>query len=305
MADRAVIDVESVHLSDDLHHIQVAFDRGELEFSLASGRTVRIVIPIERAHARIAFIGRCIRFCLQSLAQLVDVPRIRMSCSGCFLDALVPLQYAFGVRDRTLFFQAGADWQIEDLGLAFIGRGPFGIGIPDRSALILEEIHYHEPFEVSHRIAAPPRVGVGHSDVLADHHHAIHAATKGFFHGDRERFVITELREPLIAIFVIFGGVLAIVSFEQADHVIWQRCPRTTFGLKLPHALTRLVERAAETVTISEVISQGGVARMCFWLGDVVRQDIEQRGNIGSALHVGMSAERQDAATRTTDVAEQ
>ena len=60
------------------------------------------------------------------------------------------------------------------------------IGIPDRSALILEEIHYHEPFEVSHRIAAPPRVGVGHSDVLADHHHAIHAATKGFFHGDRE-----------------------------------------------------------------------------------------------------------------------
>ena len=31
---------------------------------------------------------------------------------------------------------------------------------------------------------------------------------------------------------------------------------------------------------------------MCFWLRNVVRQDIEQRGDIGGALYVGMPAER-------------
>src|ERR1700676_1489832 len=100
--------------------------------------------------------------------------------------------------------------------------------------------------------------------------------------------VAGQLRHPAVAK-VIFGRrVLSVISLHQTDEVAWIIIPEPgRFGL------------------MRKVLAQRFLAAVAARHRQVTGQNIVERRNISRTLDRGVTAQREDAATRPADVAEQ
>ena len=206
--------------------------------------------------------------------------------------AVVPLQEPLGVRVGPVHLGGRRGGQEEDLGGDLLGLQDaldgLGAVLPERGGLRLVQVADDQPVELRQRPALIAGVLAAHGRVLAHRHQALDLPL-GHVHEHRHvRVVPHDLREPAVAVIVLLRGRLAEPRLEQADHEFGEVDPvarRADLGGDVIRQRVVLLQRARHV--------------------EIAGQEVVERGDVGRPLDRRVPAEREDAAPRPADVAEQ
>ena len=212
---------------------------------------------------------------------------VRGGIAGRRDRAIVPLDESHGVGERSVFLRGGRHRQEEHLGLDVLGGR--ARRLPKLGRLREEDVGDDHPLELGHGVAR--ELGVGAADcrilpvgeealdlaVVHVHEHVLMAIGVGG----------CAFRQPLVAELVVLCGRVAVEGLQQAHHELRLVRPEA--------ALRRLLLEVRREIRV-------GVAQR---LGHVARQLVVEQLEVRGALDVRVAPERDDAAARPADVAEQ
>ncbi len=170
---------------------------------------------------------------------------------------------------------------------------------PERRRLGFDHVAHDQPIEVGEGAAFEPRVGRADGRILSHHEQALEAIRASIARVRRlavghvepvaeVRVIPADAGQPAEAELVLWRRVVAVPRLEQRDGVVVEVCPPTR-GRSMRADIS--VER--------------GIVRAERRHGQVARQDVEERRDVGRALNRRMAAQREDAAAGTPDVTEQ
>ncbi len=209
-----------------------------------------------------------------------------------------PLDPASCVGLRSVPLERSRRRNQEDLGL-YLLRVDAGVAhlLPDRCRLALVEVVDHEEVQVPHRLAFESGVGSTHGGVLTHQPQAFHDAP---VHLVEDRDVIVAILDPLVDRIafelwqvvvreaVIRTGRIAPPGFQQAGGEGRGVLPI----VQGPWAAVRRLD--LRRCDRPQVVVPGPLARRGH--RQVTRQDMVEDGVVGGALHIGVAAQRVDAA---------
>src|SRR5579862_3145926 len=99
--------------------------------------------------------------------------------------------------------------------------------------------------------------------------------------------VAADARQQIETILILCRCAITEPRLQKADHILVDVAPKAGF-------------RAFGFDKVLQV-----AVRLCMGHWDVARQKVEERRNVGRSLDRGVAAQRENAAARTSDVAEQ
>ncbi len=251
------------------------------------------VVPGQLEHRAVPWQGRGGQPLPDDLAQMVEEPQVGAALAGRLQGLLPPLQHPLGLGEGAIFLHMRGRRQEEHLGAALGGHdlagGHLGRVLPEGRALNKEQVTHHQPVEVGH--AQPLRPAMRRADrrVLPDQEVALYLAVDHVQHLPVRAVVAGHPRQVAVAVVVLRGGCVAPVRLEQAHGVRFRIAPEP---------LLPWMADAVDPLPEGLVLGVEGHRQ-------VARQQVEQRGDVGRALDVGVPPHRHDAATGPADVAEQ
>ena len=200
------------------------------------------------------------------------------------------MQHALRLGKGSRLFHVGGRRHQEDLGADVFGLklAVFNLRriLPERGGLNLLEIAYDQPLQRRQATALHTAVGLCHGRVLAKDKVAFHLLIQ---HG-HERFIgrmrTRNARHEVIAPAVVLGCRIAPVGLHQRNRVVLT---------DLPKALLRLITDSINELWPALLTD----ARH----GQIPRQRVEQRRDIGRALNRGVTAQRHNARTWAPHIA--
>ena len=179
----------------------------------------------------------------QPPAQLEVEPGLRTAVAGRLDHLVVPLDQPVSVGERAFLLARQRGRHQKYLGFDVLrpqlARSHFGRCIPERGSLGLERVAHHQPLQIGQTHAQQVRVLPAHRRVLARHQHpADHAVLHR--QGHRQlREIACNLRQPLIAPFVIRPSPVAIPGAQQADEILREIPPPARSGVARPSGILR------------------------------------------------------------------
>ena len=200
------------------------------------------------------------------------------------------MQHALRLGKGSRLFHVGGRRHQEDLGADVLGLklAVFNLRriLPEGGGLNLLEIAYDQPLQRRQATALHTAIGLRDGRVLAKDKVAFHLLIQ---HG-HERFIgrmrTRNARHEVISPSVVLGCRIAPVGLHQRDRVVLT---------DLPKALLRLITDSINELWPALLID----ARH----GQIPRQRVEQRRDIGRALNRGVTAQRHNARTWATHIA--
>ncbi len=255
--------------------------------------TLDRVVPGEVEQGTVTGFGGARQLPPDQPAEVVEEPEFGPAVAGRLDRLLPPLQQPLGLGERALLLHMGRRRQEEHLGTALLGHDLAGLDLrrvlPERGALDQEQVPDDQPVQVGH--SQPLRLAVRRTDgrVLPEQEvpgdlpvdHAQHLLVGAVVAGEPGQVVV--------AVVVLRRGRVAPVRLEQA-HAVRARVAPEALLLRMP-------DRA-------DPVREGGVL-LVVRHRQVPREQVEQRRDVGRALDAGVPAQRQHAAARPAQVAEQ
>ena len=199
------------------------------------------------------------------------------------------MQHALRLGKGSRLFHVGGRRHQEDLSADVFGLklAVFNLRriLPEGGGLNLLEIAYDQPLQRRQAAALHTAVGLRHGRVLAKDKVAFHLLIQ---HG-HERFIgrmrTRNARHEVIAPSVVLGRCIAPVGLHQRDRIVLT---------DLPKALLRLITDSINELWPALLVD----ARH----GQIPRQRVEQRRDIGRSLNRGVTAQRHNARSRTAHI---
>ena len=162
--------------------------------------------------------GRIPIECLEPQPEVIDEPQVGPSVTGRIDRLVVKLQQPLRVGEGAILLGRSGRGQQEDLGLDIGWLPSLRCGIPEGRGLRLIEVDGDQPIELRQGPALEAGVGAAVRRVLPKHDEAFDVAVRHRRRGGDVRVVTRQLRNPLVAVFVVLGRCVPIPGFEQRHH---------------------------------------------------------------------------------------
>jgi hypothetical protein len=205
---------------------------------------------------------------------------------------VMPLDEALGVGEGPFLLRADRGGEEEDLGLdvarAEFAFAHFGRVVPEGGGLDLVHVADDEPVELAERAAGQFRVLPADGRVLPHAEEAFHEAVAHRGDHPLEGVVVVDFWQQAVGVVVVGGGGVAVPGFQQADHIGRDVVPDAGW------------QALAVEVGVERGVAVGGGGHR-----EVAGEQVVEGGDVGAPLDAGVAAQREDAAARSADVAEE
>ena len=206
-------------------------------------------------------------------------------------DLLLPLRPAAAVDERAVLLDPVRRRQHEDFRVDLRRIHPRST--PELRARRREGVEHDQPLELGERLKHLVGVGSDAGRGHAGENHALHLPLERLVVDRHPRRVDGGLRDEVVRVLVVFGGLRAVPGLKQAHHEIAVVGPEEVPGVRIA-----LLRGARGDVPVEVLLPGRRDAQ-------VAGKDFPADGVVGVALDVGVAALSVHPAPRPSHVAEQ